>query len=435
MTLPEDPNQTPPAEQADASAETPPVEFPETFDLPEDFTPLIRPDELNSPSRARRRRARRTLIVPTEDERAALLKTLARRAFPSFEFFLLAALSGALLGLGYLFDAQALLLLGVLVAPLLTAWAGLTLAATTGGWRFFWETFISLSIALGLVAGTSALVGLLGRAALPRPLFQADLHSHLWWPDLLLTAGGAIWMVWTFARQQERYFLPNALLAYAFFLPVAAAGFGAGIGLSQVGVNGLLVVLTHLGLATLLGMATFFALRFKPLSGFGFLMPIGVGLVNLTLLVMLTGLGGWLVSRLQESSGAYQTTPVMLASPTPGLPPSPTPGAPTRTFTPLPSETPTPTLTPTATPVYAVIAASTGGGALVREEPAFGKVIVTLNNGLQVEVLPEIQVVDTIPWVRIRLQDGREGWVLQGVLRAATPVPSATSTLTPTPTR
>lgn len=433
MTLPEDPLSSRSPEEQGAPEESQPVEFPEPFDLPEDFTPFIRPDELKSASRARRRRARRTLILPTADERAALLKSLARRAVPAYDFFLLALLSGLLLGLGYLFDAPALLLLGLLVAPLLTVWNGLTLAATTGGWRFFFESLISFLLALALAASTSALMGLLGRALLPRSLLQADIHTHLWWPDLLLTAGGAIWMALAFARQQERLFVPNTMLAYGFFLPVAAAGFGVGIGQDRLGSNGLLVFLVHLGLATLLGMVTFLALRFRPLSVAGYGMPLLVGLASLTLLIWLTGLGNWLVERLRPPEAAFTATPPLLASPTPGLPPSATPGAPTRTSTPLPSDTPTPSATSTPTPLYAVIAASTGGGALVREEPAFGKVIATLNNGMQVEVLPNTQTVDTIPWVRVRMQDGREGWVLQGVLRTATPVPTATTSQTLTP--
>ncbi|NCP16027.1 hypothetical protein GW866_03155, partial [bacterium] len=65
-----------------------------------------------------RRRRRRYLVSPGDDERAALLENLARRAFPSFEFFLFSLLCGAVLGAGYILDSQSLLLLGVLIAPL-----------------------------------------------------------------------------------------------------------------------------------------------------------------------------------------------------------------------------------------------------------------------------------------------------------------------------
>ena len=76
-------------------------------------------------ARARRRRAQRRAYFPTnEQERAALFIHLVRRAFPSYELFVFSLVTGAIMGLGYLFNAQALLIFGVLVAPLLTTWIG-----------------------------------------------------------------------------------------------------------------------------------------------------------------------------------------------------------------------------------------------------------------------------------------------------------------------
>src|SRR5512138_1701269 len=80
-------------------------------------------------ARARRRRAQRRASFPTnEQERAALFTHLVRRAFPSYELFVFALAAGAILGLGYIFHSQALLVFGALVAPLLTAWIGANLS-------------------------------------------------------------------------------------------------------------------------------------------------------------------------------------------------------------------------------------------------------------------------------------------------------------------
>ena len=130
MPKPEDPasseeEQPKPAEPT-SSEETP---SEEVF-FPEDFTPLGGTGRL---PRARRRRAHRTLVPPGADERAAVLDSLARRAFPSFEFFLFALLGGVVLGAAYLLDSPALLLLGILLAPLLTPWVGMALARPAPG--------------------------------------------------------------------------------------------------------------------------------------------------------------------------------------------------------------------------------------------------------------------------------------------------------------
>ena len=69
------------------------------------------PPEPVIPPRTRRRR-RGQLVVPQDAEgRATLLHSLAHRAYPSYELFVFALLCGAILGLGYFFDSQALLIL------------------------------------------------------------------------------------------------------------------------------------------------------------------------------------------------------------------------------------------------------------------------------------------------------------------------------------
>ena len=174
MDLPEE---TPKPEEPTPSEET----FPEEPILPESFTPI---GELTHLPRARRRRAQRLLVPLAADKRAALLDDLARRTFPSFEFFLFAFLCGVILGAAYLLNAPALLLLGVLLAPLLTPWVGLTLAAVTGSWRFFFLTLGGLLVAGVLVFLTGSLAGLAGRLWGNLPFYYARIHAQLWWPDL-----------------------------------------------------------------------------------------------------------------------------------------------------------------------------------------------------------------------------------------------------------
>ncbi len=254
------------------------VVFPEEPILPEDFTPLGGAGRL---PRARRRRAHRMLVMPGADERAAILDSLARRAFPSFEFFLFALLCGAVLGAAYLMDSPALLLLGILLAPLLTPWVGMTLAIQTGSWRFFFLTLGGVLVASLLVFLTGALAGLAGHLWLPLPLSQASFHSHLWWPDLFLVVLGAVLLTISFVRSEQKPVLPSIMLAYGLFLPLSAGGVGLGIGAASIWPNGVLVFLVHLALATLVAGITLAALRFKPAKASGIILPIIIGLLCL----------------------------------------------------------------------------------------------------------------------------------------------------------
>src|SRR6185436_13745252 len=96
-------------------------------------------------ARARRRRAQRRAYFPADEEgRNALFEHLARRAFPSYELFVFSLVAGVFLGVGYFFNAQALLIFGILVAPLLTTWVGMSLSIIAGSGRLFAQTFTAL---------------------------------------------------------------------------------------------------------------------------------------------------------------------------------------------------------------------------------------------------------------------------------------------------
>jgi hypothetical protein len=427
MDLPEE---TPKPEEPKPSEET----FPEEPILPEGFTPIGEASRMN---RVRRRRAQRTLLPSSADERATLLSDLARRAFPSFEFFLFAFLGGTVIGASYLLDAPALLLLGILLLPLLTPWVGLTLSAITGSWRYFFQMLGGFLVAVLLVFMTGALAGLAGRLWQHLPLFQANLHSHLWWPDLLLVILGAVLLVISFVRSEQRPVLPSIMLAYGLFLPVSAAGFGLGNNVAGLWPNGLLVFLVYLALSILVGGITLAAMRFKPLKASGYILPVLLGLLSLVVLLIFTGL-------IDLVRNGITTTRTVATQPTPTTFVMLSPTA-IRTST--PTATPTITLTSSATPTatpppsYAVIDASFGGGAWIRTQPGGGTAIIVIQNGTLVQTLPEIQTTNFENWVHIRLEDGMEGWILQGVLKAATPTPTSskqptltyTVTLTPKP--
>lgn len=416
-----------------------------------------RPERVERTS-ARRRRTRRQMLPLDAEGRAALVTSLARRAYPNYEFFLFAVLCGALLGLGYLLDSQAILLFGILLAPLMTPWIGMTLSLVTGSVRFFIETFVAFLISAMLIFLSGLMAGLAARAFLPRTFNDAFLHSRLWIPDLLALVIGAVLLTVSFVRSEEKPFLPSVLLAYSLFLPISAAGFGLGSGVDGLWPQGALVFATYFGAALLAGLITLFALRFRPTLA-GAVMSGAAGIIIVAALIFLMGSGfgpkkeaAVNVTPTRTATATVKPSPqlVLPASATTSPRPSSTPRVETATpFTPSPvpltlavtlplTETPTITLTIEATPVYAKISSDTGGGVNLRKTPN-GTYIATLDNGSIVEVLPEVLEVSNTPWAHvIATKNGKrlEGWILQSVLSTATPVPnwlpSATDTLSVT---
>lgn len=431
------------------------------MNFPEQPTPAPEPWPPQRPpaSRARRRRARRTFFPRDAEGRAAVLEALAHRAYPTLELFIFSLLCGAMLGLGYILDSQGVLFFGILLAPLMAAWVGLVLASVSGAPRLFAQTLAGLLVSAFLVFLTGALSGLASRLFEPLTLTQAFLHSRLWIPDLVILALGAVLLTASFVRSEDKPYLPSVLVAYELFLPLSAGGFGVGSGVDTLWPYGALVFLVHLAWATLFGLLTLAALRFRPLSTAGYGFALAVLVVCILTVVWLAGPGQAPAPPVTAPTAA---SPAATAAPLPTQPPTATPPPtatqvllrPTATEstpeadTPAASptsateeattpgtETPTTTPFPESTPIYALIRAREGGGAFLRKEPG-GSVLATLDNGSIVQILPGTQEKNGAVWIHVivtRDEIRVEGWIIQDVLETATPVPNWEASETPAP--
>ena len=401
------------------------------------------------PSRAQRRRSQRQKrALPTSVEgRSALLQNLVQRAYPSYEFFLFATFCGAILGLGYLLDAQAVLVFGILMAPLMSPFVGMSLAVVSGSGGYFFRSFGAFFVGSLLVFITGALAGLAARIWLPLTLTQAFVHARLWWTDLIVLALGSILLAASFVRSEKKPFLPSVVVAYELFLPLNAAAFGLASQVGNIFMEGLLVFVVHLGWALLFGALTLFFLGFRPLNFFGWIFSLlmtGTALLVLGSL-MLTGTNQTLgngdlppstlvaevVDARPETSAADAVIPTETSAPLASATPEPVSTAtfslpPSPDVTLAPTETATMTPTPEPTPLYARVFASRGGGAYLRREPA-GPVVLTLSNDELVQALSEPLEYDGKSWVQVKVvrgDDVYEGWIIQSVLLTATPAPA-----------
>ncbi len=409
--------------------------------------------------RARRRRARRNFFPADAEGQDAMLAELSRRAYPSYELYVFSFLCAVILAAGFAFDSQALLIFGALTAPTLTAWVGLSLATLTGPIRFFGQTFTAILVSVLIVLIIGFLAGFASLPFQPITLNEVYHHSRLWWPDLLVLAIGAVLTTVTFVRTESRPALQSALLAYEFYLPISAAGFGLGAGLIGVWPEAVLVFLVYFAWATFFGLVTLLLLRFRPLAIGNFFFSASIFVLILILLANFLGLTdlvkGIVFGPPPAAAALSTSTPPQSAlatgTPTPSLTPSPS-----RTASATPSidsvpptllggdvtfpatETPVPSATFEPTPVYAKIASISGGGAFMRKTPG-GEFLTTLENGVLVEVLGETAEANGVTWIKIAaIKNGlrMEGWIIQSALIFATPVvnwqPSSTPAFTPT---
>lgn len=392
------------------------------------------PDDPERLPPARRRRARRLLAPLDADERALSLDKLARRTSPSFDFFLFSLLSGAGLGVGLLFDAPSLLLLGILLAPLMGPVVGISLGTVIGSAQFFVRSLVGLLIGSGLLFGVGLLAGYAAQLLQFQGFEQAQIHSQLSWPGFFVLSVGAMLTALAMVRN-SRYasvahyggMLASVALAYELYVPLSAAGFGLTAGIAHLWPDGLVVFAVHLALAALLGAFTLALLGFRPLTLFGYTVGMTFMLLSVILILGISGAG------VVIGGQVALPTPVPTLTYTPTTPP---PTA-TRTLTPIPptetltptltvtlTPTPTVTVTPSPTPMYAYVNSSQeSGGAHLRAEPGINsRIIRTYLNDTPMLVIPgAILEADGFQWMNVIAPDGNRGWMLQSLLLIPTP--------------
>ncbi len=415
------------------------------------------------------RRRRRTInlgeafIASNLGER---LQSITQRTSPNVDFFIFSLLCGLILGIGYLLDAPAILVIGIFIAPLLGPLVGAALSAITGDTSLFRLTFGGVLISLTLVFAFGALAGFAARFFPTQVFSQAFLHARLWWPEMLMLVLGTAVMVISFIQTDERPIIPSLMVAYEIFLPVSAAGFGLGSNISGLWPQAGLVFLIHLALVLIITLVIFFFMGFRPLQNSGYALTAGIVLIGVIILGGFAGFGSLVNVRGDQAYATALAAPIA-TQPTPTIETTPsqarteiissqTPAPviavptiqPTGTLTPTASLTPPPpeatvtgpviiptlvtpastNITPLATlvptPVYGRVQSTQSDGVLIRIKPG-GESVSTVQNGYLAQIMGDKPVVlNGLTWIHVIITTPRgdiDGWVIRDLIVTATP--------------
>ena len=395
------------------------------------------PDDPEDLSPARRRRAERGIVPEDLVEIADEVESLANQTIPSFDFYLFSLLAAAIITASILADSPALIVLGVLAAPPLNPFFGISLGTATGSLKFFGQRIAGSLIASGFVF----LVGILGGYStfvLKTPGIQFLIYNARFsWTHIVLVISGTILSIITIKKQNQTPTLPSVALAYELYVPLALAGYGFGSGQPHLWPDGLVVFGIHLAVMVITGTITFILLGIKPLRFIGYTLGSVVTILGIVGVIGLTSAGAVVGGNVAMPT----LVPTATLSPTPApptststitpIPPTPTatPTVPTATSTPLP--TGTATETPKPTPFYAEIAVSEDyAGAFIRSEPSLeSQILTSLVNGTVIEILDPAPSNDEQGrnWLSIRYvdEDGikQDGWIIENLLLISTPRP------------
>jgi uncharacterized membrane protein len=371
---------------------------------------------------ARRRRTRRQLYPFENGERGVFLTDLARRLVPTADFFIFSLLAGFVLAVAILTDAPAIFVLAALLAPFMGPAIGLGLATVVGSGRFFLQCLGGIILGSLIVFAFGALGGLIGRFIPGIVINNSLYHTAFSWPDfLLLTVGAALSTFLLVKNPNQKPLVTSVAIAYELYIPIAVAGFGISSRIPGLWPDGLIVFLVNLAWTALIVTIVLVLMRLRPNTAFGYGLAMSIVLICFVILIALLGFGSAVSTQLALPTAVPTQTLVPTPSGTPTLEPTATETA-TPTLIPTNTETPTLTVEPTLSQAY--IKAPDSNGAIIRESPNFGaKVIASLLNGYLVVILPETFDDGTTVWTHVRLNDGRDGWIVRDLLTTATPAP------------
>jgi len=339
-------------------------------------------------------------------------------------YFVMLVLSAILLGAALAADSPLLLLAALLCAPFNSPLMGLTLSAVIPSWGLMLRSFAAFLFTAAVYFGSGWLAELLpARLTSGKGLPFLHLLQHGWleWAALVV---GSVLLAAMLIRQRETPRLASALVTALVFFPLGLAGWALQSGFPYASAGLLVLSAAYAAVALLCALITFWAAGLPPRRGAGWvLFVLTIGLTVLALFGFLS------TQHHLWQATALNTTPPPVGTPTqPGvvLQPTQTPLPPTATL-PAPTSavqnpvvTALPSITPTPTLVSALIRSDSG--VIVRSEPGSTASVVTyLNDLTELVLLGEREEKDGLLWEKVRLADGKIGWVSARFLITATP--------------
>ena len=199
------------------------------------------------------------------EERSTVYREIREGARTDIDFFVMITLAAIIATLGLLLDSAAVIIGGMLVAPLMSPIIGVALSIALGNVRLLRDAAEStikgafLAIVVGLfVASISPLSAVTGE-------ILARTRPNLL--DLVVALASGAAGAYAMSRKGVSAALPGVAIAAALVPPLGVVGTGLAISRVDVAAGGLLLFTTNLVAITLAGAVVFLFLGFRPTRG------------------------------------------------------------------------------------------------------------------------------------------------------------------------
>lgn len=206
-------------------------------------------------------------VLPTleAEERSQVYLQTREGSRADIDFFVMIALSSIIATLGLLLNSAAVIIGGMLVAPLMSPIIGIALSIALGNVRLLRDA--AESTIKGVFV--TVVVGLVVAAISPLSAVTGEILARTR-PNLLdlavaLASGAA--GAYAMSRKEVSAALPGVAIAAALVPPLGVVGIGLAINRAEVAGGGLLLFTTNLVAITFAGAMVFLLLGFRPARG------------------------------------------------------------------------------------------------------------------------------------------------------------------------
>lgn len=247
-------------------------------------------------------------ILPTVSvtDRLEVYRRVRRSARPDVDYFIMIGLSAIIASYGLLQDSSAVIIGGMLVAPLFTPILAISLAIVRGDIQLLRLAIESTLKGIALAIGVAILITVLSPLVSVGSEISARVTPNLFDLAVALASGAA--GAYAIARKDVAASLPGVAIAAALVPPLSVLGIGLALGDGQVAGGGGLLFLTNLVAIVLAGAVTLLLLGFRPAERGEREVRFRLGLVvSSILLIVITVPLAILFARAVENSSIRQS--------------------------------------------------------------------------------------------------------------------------------
>jgi uncharacterized hydrophobic protein (TIGR00271 family) len=202
--------------------------------------------------------------LPTlsDEDRLEVYKEVRRSARPDADFFVMIALAAIIAGYGLIQGSSAVIIGGMLVAPLFSPILAISLAIVRGDVRLLRVAVEATLKGIVMAIGVAVLIALISPLENISSEILARVKPDLFDLAVALASGAA--GAYAIARKDVAAALPGVAIAAALVPPLCVVGIGLAIAEMQIAGGGALLFLTNLVAIVLAGAVTLLLLGFRP---------------------------------------------------------------------------------------------------------------------------------------------------------------------------